>query len=234
MPAPRLPEHPRVAAAALARRGADPARDRGRRHRDRHHHHADGRRPGHRRRCCWPSASRSAPTTPPPACTTAWRRSARELIVAALEGLRAGALPAQPQPAEGVTYAHKIDKRRGVDRLERCRRGASSIAVRAFDPLPGRQHRARTPARRRSSCGGQRRRCGRRAGCDRAAGTGRRRAARRHRAAGVAAAAGGGLRRRRGRTARIAAPRRQAPAGGAVPARLPDRGRRKVRRAAGD
>ena len=47
--APWLPEHPCIAAAALARRGADTARDPGRRHRDRHHHHADGRGAGYRR-----------------------------------------------------------------------------------------------------------------------------------------------------------------------------------------
>ena len=40
--APRLPQHPCVAAAALARRGAGRARDRSRRRRDRRHDHADG------------------------------------------------------------------------------------------------------------------------------------------------------------------------------------------------
>ena len=52
--APRLPQHPRLAAAALARRRADPPRDRGRRRRHRRHHHADGRRPRHRRHAAAP------------------------------------------------------------------------------------------------------------------------------------------------------------------------------------
>src|SRR3546814_1704671 len=47
-PHPRLLERARLAAAALARRGADPARDRGRRHRYRRVPDADGSRPGYR------------------------------------------------------------------------------------------------------------------------------------------------------------------------------------------
>ena len=43
-----LHQHPRLAAAALARRRADPSRDPRRRRRDRRHHHAHGRRPRHR------------------------------------------------------------------------------------------------------------------------------------------------------------------------------------------
>ena len=43
-----LHQHPRLAAAALARRRADPSRDPRRRRRDRRHHHAHGRGPRHR------------------------------------------------------------------------------------------------------------------------------------------------------------------------------------------
>ncbi len=57
-------------------------------------------------------------------------------IVAALDGLAAGRLPATPQPADGVTYAAKLsreearlDWRKPADALER--------QVRAFDPWPG-------------------------------------------------------------------------------------------------
>ncbi len=46
--APRLPQCPCLAAAALARCGADRARDPRRRPRDRHHHHAHGRRSRYR------------------------------------------------------------------------------------------------------------------------------------------------------------------------------------------
>jgi methionyl-tRNA formyltransferase len=54
----------------------------------------------------------------------------------ALQDLARGALPRQPQPAEGVNYAHKIDKaeaaidwRLSAEQIER--------RVRAFDPFPG-------------------------------------------------------------------------------------------------
>jgi len=58
------------------------------------------------------------------------------LIVEALEIAACGGLRAQPQPAEGVTYAHKIEKAeaqvdwsQAADAIER--------RVRAFDPFPG-------------------------------------------------------------------------------------------------
>lgn len=61
------------------------------------------------------------------------------LVVQALERLAQGgvaALPATPQPAEGATYAHKIDK--GEAQLD-WRLDAALLArrVRAFDPFPG-------------------------------------------------------------------------------------------------
>ena len=104
-----LPEHPCLAAAALARRRADPPRDRGRRQRDRHHHHADGRGPGHRRH----AAARARAIAPDDTTGSLHDRLAalggrhgRQ----ALAGAAAGSLQPVPQPAEGVTYAHKIDK----------------------------------------------------------------------------------------------------------------------------
>ncbi len=58
------------------------------------------------------------------------------LIVEALERAARGGLARTPQPAEGVTYAHKIDKaeapidwRKPADLIER--------RIRAFDPFPG-------------------------------------------------------------------------------------------------
>lgn len=58
------------------------------------------------------------------------------LIVEALEATACGGLVRRPQPVEGVTYAHKIDKAeaaidwsRPAAEIERC--------VRAFDPFPG-------------------------------------------------------------------------------------------------
>ncbi len=58
------------------------------------------------------------------------------LIVEALELAACGALKRQPQPSEGVTYAHKIDKSEAaID----WRESAASIErrLRAFDPFPG-------------------------------------------------------------------------------------------------
>ena len=59
-----------------------------------------------------------------------------ELLVDALCRLALKSLPATPQPVEGVTYAHKIDKAEA--RLD-WRRPARELdrAVRAFDPFPG-------------------------------------------------------------------------------------------------
>jgi methionyl-tRNA formyltransferase len=58
------------------------------------------------------------------------------LIVAALDGLERGALRAEPQPAQGATYAHKIDK---AETAVDWSRSAAEIErqVRAFNPSPG-------------------------------------------------------------------------------------------------
>lgn len=58
------------------------------------------------------------------------------LIVQALSALDRGALHCEPQPADGVTYAAKIDKRESaID----WRHSAAAIGrrLRAFDPVPG-------------------------------------------------------------------------------------------------
>jgi methionyl-tRNA formyltransferase len=58
------------------------------------------------------------------------------LIGEALQGLAGGTLTAVPQPAEGVTYAEKIDKAEG--RLDwRDSAAALERRVRAFTPWPG-------------------------------------------------------------------------------------------------
>jgi methionyl-tRNA formyltransferase len=58
------------------------------------------------------------------------------LVVAALRELDAGRLRAQPQPAEGVVYAHKLSRREAWIDWDRP---AAELAarVRAFDPFPG-------------------------------------------------------------------------------------------------
>ena len=101
-------QRPPVAAAALARGGADRARDHGRRRRDRRGDHARDRGLGLRRR-----STRSAREPIHAgrrlrhARAAAGRRSARELLVEALD--------ARPTPVEQdesqVTYAHKIGPR---------------------------------------------------------------------------------------------------------------------------
>ena len=58
------------------------------------------------------------------------------LIVEALPRLARGELPGEPQPAEGVTYAAKLEKSEAV--LDwRQTAVVLSRAVRAFDPFPG-------------------------------------------------------------------------------------------------
>lgn len=61
-----------------------------------------------------------------------------EMIVEALRQLSGGGLQAVPQPAEGVCYAHKIDK---AEAMLDWRLPAEVLArkVRAFDPFPGAQ-----------------------------------------------------------------------------------------------
>ncbi len=59
-----------------------------------------------------------------------------EEIVSALQALQAGPMNPTPQPAEGVNYAHKIDK---AEAAIDWRLSAEGLArrVRAFDPFPG-------------------------------------------------------------------------------------------------
>lgn len=58
------------------------------------------------------------------------------LIVPALEGLAAGTLSPRPQPREGVTYAHKVDKAEA--RIDWTRPAETlDRAIRAFSPVPG-------------------------------------------------------------------------------------------------
>ncbi|MEF7615258.1 methionyl-tRNA formyltransferase [Aquincola sp. MAHUQ-54] len=58
------------------------------------------------------------------------------LIVEALEAAACGGLRPTPQPADGVTYAHKIEKSEAaIDWRQPA--GAIARRVRAFDPFPG-------------------------------------------------------------------------------------------------
>lgn len=58
------------------------------------------------------------------------------LVLEALDGLAAGALPEEPQPADGVTYAAKIDKAEA--RIDWTRPAADlDRLVRGLNPFPG-------------------------------------------------------------------------------------------------
>jgi methionyl-tRNA formyltransferase len=59
-----------------------------------------------------------------------------QAIVQALALLQAGALPSEPQPAEGVTYAHKLTREDA--RLDFALPAQALVdRIRAFDPVPG-------------------------------------------------------------------------------------------------
>jgi methionyl-tRNA formyltransferase len=76
------------------------------------------------------------PLTTAGALTEQLARLGGRMIVAALRALARGELQARPQPAEGVTYARKVEKSEAwID----WREPAATIAarVRAFDPFPG-------------------------------------------------------------------------------------------------
>jgi methionyl-tRNA formyltransferase len=58
------------------------------------------------------------------------------MIVEALHQAKAGTLHAEPQPAEGVTYAHKVEKSEA--QVDWTLDGATIVRrIRAFDPFPG-------------------------------------------------------------------------------------------------
>ena len=158
MAAARLPQHPRVAAAALARRGADPARAAGRRCRDRHHASCRWTRASIPARC---STSFAVPIGPRDTAGTLHDKLAaagarRDRRDAASPGARTAGAARSPQPAEGVTYAAKIGNEPKPPSTGGGPRVAIDRQVRAFDPVPGRGHAARR--RKRSSLGGAARR----------------------------------------------------------------------------
>ena len=64
-----------------------------------------------------------------------WRFSAAELLVETLDAAERGAAQERPQPTDGITYAHKIDK---AEAVIDWRDDADGIVrrVRAFNPWP--------------------------------------------------------------------------------------------------
>ena len=131
--APWLPQHPRLAAAALARRRADPARDHGGRCRDRRHHHADGRGAGYRSDA---ADEKRLPIGRTPTAGELARRAgarwARALIVAALRRLpidlaaRRSRPRASPMPPRSPRKSAGIDWQRSAAEIDRA--GARPVA----------------------------------------------------------------------------------------------------------
>ena len=136
MAAARLPQHPCVAAAALARCRTDPARAARGRRPDRRDDHADGRRAGHR-----PDdrdgAGADRRTGDRRDVARQARRGRRHRHRRHAGDARAGLpLAVTPQPDDGSTYAAKIER---AEAAIDWRAGAAAIdrQVRAFDPAPG-------------------------------------------------------------------------------------------------
>ena len=128
----RVPQCPRLAAAALARRGAGPARDHGRRRGDRRHHHADGGRARHR-----PDAAQARARDRRQERRATYGRTCAKLGADAdgRDARRRRRSRPTPQPDEGVTYAAKISKDEA--RIDWSGRAAEvERQVRAFDPSP--------------------------------------------------------------------------------------------------
>ena len=146
-PAPSwLPQHPRLAAAALARCGADPPCDPGRRRQTGITIIADGRRPGHR-----PDADEThrthRRTTPPAASTTASPGSAA-MIVEALEALPRGARRDAPAGRRGHLRRQDRQAEAGIDWTRRPPRSNGRSAPSIPSPAP-----SQPMAKPRSSCG---------------------------------------------------------------------------------
>ena len=112
--ASRLPQRSCLAAAALARRGADRARHPCRRQRDRNHHHAHGRGPRHR-----PDPARGASADRPAHDRRGTARrtalgAAQRCWSTALDRYARGPIAPKPQPEAGVTYAKKLRREEGA------------------------------------------------------------------------------------------------------------------------
>ena len=103
-------ERPPLAAAALARRGADRAGDHGRRRAHRRQHHAGRRRPRLRSGRPARGGARSAPTTTSTSLSATARRARRRAAGRGARPARRGAAGARPSRTRTeATYAEKIE-----------------------------------------------------------------------------------------------------------------------------
>ena len=71
-------------------------------------------------------------------CTIGWRQIAPEALLESLRIAQAkGSAPRIPQDNAQATYAPKLTRERGQDRLDRNRRNVIERKIRAFNPWPG-------------------------------------------------------------------------------------------------
>ena len=133
----RVHQHPRLAAAALARRGADPACHPGRRHRTPASASCAWKRAWIPARCTCRRPSPSPPTTRPPPCTTSWRRSARLASCARSSWLRDGSLRPQPQAQDGC-HLRAQDRQGGSRARLDARRSRARPAGAGLQSVSGR------------------------------------------------------------------------------------------------
>ena len=131
----RLPQPPCLAAAALAGRRADPARDHGRRRRDRRRPDADGGRPRHRTGGARNPRRRSGPTTRPANSRRASPRSARGWSPS----------PCPNSPPAGLVFRPQSQPKARPTRTRSTRARRRSTGAKA----PSRSATASTACRRR-------------------------------------------------------------------------------------
>ena len=135
VPAARLPQRARLAAAEVSRRGADPVGDHPRRARDRRDPDADGRGHGHRRHAAQARAAHRRVGDRRSSCTRGWRRSAPSCCVDGLARLKAGTLVRTKQDDAQATMAPMLTKETGRVDFAAGARAVRDLA-RGCDPWP--------------------------------------------------------------------------------------------------
>ncbi len=150
--AARLHQLACVAAAALARCGADPTRGARRRRHDGHQRHADGCRPRHRRRASSRARRRSVRTRRPAQLHDRLAALAADALVAALPSAARGDVAcAVPQRVELATVAPKIAKAEALLDWRETGRAARAASAGVQSVARRRGAPARRPAAARSS-----------------------------------------------------------------------------------
>ena len=137
VPRARLGQPALLAAAGVARRGAGAGRDAARRRDHRRDHVPAGGGPGHRPDVRRGDRGRSAPTDTAGALLDRLATSGAALLLATMDGIADGTLIARPQPADGVSHAPKVDRRRTPGSTGPRRPTAVDRLIRSVTPEPG-------------------------------------------------------------------------------------------------